>query len=819
MTADHRGRVDRQLLGAALGQGLLLGVLATTVGVGVAGFLAAVAYATGLGALLRAAVRRRSAVPAAGPSLTPGLGPANLVTLARAVLVGGVTAIVADGFAGGGGVPVPVPVLVGLAGLALILDGVDGRVARRTASASALGARFDMELDAFLILVLSVYAAPGVGVWVLAIGLMRYVYVGAGWLAPWLRGALPPRYSAKVVAVVQGVVLLLAVSGLIGQPTGAALVAIALGLLLWSFGHDVVWLWRRRPGRAVGGALPEHPTPATATGATRVGATRVGATRVGASTGSVLITAAAIVLVLAALVVPDRLLDSRDLALARGSLVQIPVEAVIGAGLLVLLPRRVALPLATIVGALLGVLTVLALLDVGFLAILARPFDPIADWGLADSVVHLLTGSLGRRGAIAAVAGFAAAGLFLMVGVTLAVRRLARILARRPVRAAAVISVLVPVCLVSAAFGAEVVPGAPLASADVAGRAVARARQVVAGPGDQRAFQIARTSDAFRETPADQLLAGLRGKDVVVAFVESYGRDAVEDPTYAPLGVVLDEGSRRLDAAGFSSRSAFLTSPVAGGGSWLAHATFLSGLWVNNERRQADLTGSDRLTLVGAFRRAGWRTVAVLPGTTQDWPEGRFYGYDQIYDTRTLGYRGPDLGWATTPDQYSLARFEQAEHGRADRTPLFAEIEFVSSHAPWPIIPEVIDWSQVGDGTVYESMTTGEPRDAIWAKGAPAVRTAYRRSLEYSWQSLISWVETYGDDDLVLVVLGDHEAAPLLTGPGAGRDVPITVVARDPAVERRVAAWGWDAGLTPRPEAPVWRMDTFRDRFLAAFTD
>ncbi len=815
MTVDHRGRVDRQLLGAALGQGLLLGGLSATVGVGAAGFLAGVAYVAGLGALLRAAVRRRTVIPAVVAPRTPGLGPANLVTLARGVLVGGVTAMVTDGLAGGA--DVSVPVLVGLAGLALILDGVDGRVARRTGSASALGARFDMELDAFLILVLSVHAAPALGIWVLAIGLMRYVYVAAGWLLPWLRGPLPPRYSAKVVAVIQGAVLLLAVSGLIGHPTGSALVAIALGLLLWSFGHDVVWLWRRRPGRAVDVAVPGHPTPVTATGVAVSSAT--GATRIGASTGSVLITAAAVVLVLAALVVPDRLLDSRDPALAHGSLVQIPVEAVIGAGLLVLLPRRVALPLATIVGALLGVLTVLALLDVGFLAILARPFDPIADWGLADSVVHLLTGSLGRRGAIAAVAGFAAAALFLMVGVTLAVRRLARVLARRPVRAAAVISVLVPVCVVAAAFGAEVVPGAPLASADVAGRAAARARQVVAGPGDQRAFQIARANDRFRETPADQLLAGLRGKDVVVAFVESYGRDAIEDPTYAPLGVVLAEGSRRLDAAGFSTRSAFLTSPVAGGGSWLAHATFLSGLWVNNERRHAALTDSDRLTLVGAFRRAGWRTVAVLPGTTQDWPEGRFYGYDQIYDTRTLGYRGPDLGWATTPDQFSLARFEQAEHGRADRTPLFAEIEFVSSHAPWPIIPEVIDWSQVGDGTVYESMTTGEPRDAIWAKGAPAVRTAYRRSLEYSWQSMISWVETYGDDDLVLIVLGDHEAAPLLTGPGAGRDVPITVVARDPAVERQVAAWGWNAGLTPRPGAPVWRMDAFRDRFLAAFTD
>ena len=305
----------------------------------------------------------------------------------------------------------------------------------------------------------------------------------------------------------------------------------------------------------------------------------------------------------------------------------------------------------------------------------------------------------------------------------------------------------------------------------------------------------------------------------MVAFVESYGRDALTAPDYAaPMTATLDGATRRLAASGFSARSAYLTSPTSGGGSWLAHTTLLSGVWVDNVRHYGDLTSSDRLTVVRAFREAGWRTVAVMPGNHGDWAEQTYYGFDQVYDARNLGYRGPDLGWASTPDQYSLAMFERVEHGWPGRGPLFAELALVSSHAPWPIIPEVMDWDAIGDGTVYQSDAPAAAPDAIWAQGRAAVRTAYRRSLEYSLDSLVSWVETYGDENTVLVVLGDHQAAPLLTAPGAGRDVPVTIVAGDPAVLDRVESWAWTPGMRPGPEAPVWRMDAFRDRFLTAFS-
>ncbi|MFE9689243.1 CDP-alcohol phosphatidyltransferase family protein [Micromonospora sp. NPDC005806] len=230
------------MLGLAV-QFLLLAALDGTVGLGVTGWLAGLAYAGVLCALLWRGLR------AAG---TERLGPADRVTLARALLVGGVLALVVAAGAG----PAPVALLVPLTAVALALDAVDGRVARRTGTTSALGARFDMEVDAFLILVLSVHLAPSVGGWVLAIGGMRYAFVAASWVLPWMRHTLPPRYWRKVVAAAQGVVLAVAASQVLPPMATTALVVGALALLVESFGHDVAWLWRHRPAATAPAARP-----------------------------------------------------------------------------------------------------------------------------------------------------------------------------------------------------------------------------------------------------------------------------------------------------------------------------------------------------------------------------------------------------------------------------------------------------------------------------------------------------------------------------------------------------------------------------------
>jgi hypothetical protein len=97
------------------------------------------------------------------------------------------------------------------------------------------------------------------------------------------------------------------------------------------------------------------------------------------------------------------------------------------------------------------------------------------------------------------------------------------------------------------------------------------------------------------------------------------------------------------------------------------------------------------------------------------------------------------------------------------------------------------------------------------------VRAAYGQSIEYSLSALLSFVERYGDDNLVLILLGDHQPATVVSGDGATHDVPVSIVARDPAVMDRIEGWGWQDGLRPGDAAPLWRMDAFRDRFLSAF--
>lgn len=214
---------------------LLLALLWQTVGLGLAGWLAGTGHAIASWALFSTAAHRAG---------VRSLGPANRVTLGRGALVGGVAALVADRADAGA----PTVALVVLAAVALLLDAVDGHVARRTGTGSPLGARFDMEVDAFLILVLSVHVAASLGPWVLVIGLLRYGFGAAGRVFPWLRAPLPPSRARKGVAALQGAALVVAAAGVLPQPAAAGVAGVALGALVWSFGRDVRWLWRHGPG-------------------------------------------------------------------------------------------------------------------------------------------------------------------------------------------------------------------------------------------------------------------------------------------------------------------------------------------------------------------------------------------------------------------------------------------------------------------------------------------------------------------------------------------------------------------------------------------
>jgi hypothetical protein len=299
--------------------------------------------------------------------------------------------------------------------------------------------------------------------------------------------------------------------------------------------------------------------------------------------------------------------------------------------------------------------------------------------------------------------------------------------------------------------------------------------------------------------------------------VESYGRSVLQNPRMARIvDPALAAGTRQLTAAGFAAKSGFLTSSTYGGGSWLAHGSFQSGLWIDNQSRYRQLISGNRLTLTNAFHKAGWNTVGVEPGNTRAWPEADFYGYDKVFDNRNLGYAGPRFGWSNMPDQYTLKSFQDQVYARKTG-PLMAEITMTSSHEPWTPVPQMVDWSSIGDGSRFAPQAlVGEKRSVLW-KDRAQTQAEYAKSIAYSVQTLISWATTYGDDDLVMVFFGDHQPIPLVSGQGASHDVPITIVAKDPKVLDRIASWGWQDGLKPDPQAPVWKMDQFRDKFLTAF--
>jgi phosphatidylglycerophosphate synthase len=175
--------------------------------------------------------------------LAPGMfGAANAVTLVRAALIAPLIALLFEA---------PTAALawfaIVLAVAGLVLDGVDGRLARRSGQTTAFGARFDMETDASLILVLSAlcWQFGKAGAWILAAGLLRYLFVAAGRLLPWIRSALPPSRRRQTVCVVQIVALLLCLSPLLPPPFSAAAGALGLAILAWSFLIDTIWLARR----------------------------------------------------------------------------------------------------------------------------------------------------------------------------------------------------------------------------------------------------------------------------------------------------------------------------------------------------------------------------------------------------------------------------------------------------------------------------------------------------------------------------------------------------------------------------------------------
>ncbi len=768
-----RGAILRATILGSFATAALLGVVSAAGGLGVAGWIAGLATGSVATALIAGARMR---------SDQPTIHPADWVTLSRAVLCAGVAGLVAASF----GRPVSITALVSLSAVALALDAVDGQVARRTRTETALGRRVDGEVDAFLILLLSVYVSRSYGSWVLVIGAARYALLLAGWVIPWLAAPLPPRYWRKVVAAVQGIVLTVAASGLLGLATGLIAVAAALLLLAESFGHDVIWLYRK-------GAGPR----------TRL-AVRL-----------------AIAVLAFALVWSDLLAPDRAWLFTPAAFVRIPVEllVLVAVGLVLpVWPRRIV---AAVAGVLLSVLTFANILDIAFYQYADRAFNPVFDWGSIGSALGVVRDTIGaRRTDIALV--LLGLALFLLVGAIIAATiRVTTVAARHRRATVRGLAGLTAVWAVCAGLSLQLIPGTPIASTSAVSLAVAQVRATQAAFTDQRLFEREiHSSDPEARIPASDLLTGLRGKDVIFVFVESYGQVSIEGTSFAKgIDTVLRQANASLAHAGWSTESAWVNAPGYGGISQEAHSTLQSGLWVNSRQRYSELVASSRFTLSDAFDKAGWRTVSDSPATDDvGWASGtQFYHWDQLYDKSNVGYEGPAFGYAPMPDQYIYSSFQRLALAPGHK-PVMAEIDTVSSHSPWAPLPTMVPWNKVGNGSIFDPMPGhGETALSIFGN-ASKERQAYATSIKYSLRVLTSWVTELHDPNLVLILLGDEQPDTPITSPGASHDLPISIIARDPSVFKDIASWGWQDGLLPGRHAPVELMSAFRNRFLTAFS-
>jgi hypothetical protein len=530
---------------------------------------------------------------------------------------------------------------------------------------------------------------------------------------------------------------------------------------------------------------------------------------------SLVVNSLALVCVFVALVIPNRI-DNLD----AGFLLALPLE--MAALALLLLPGRIGLWLRWLMAALLSLGVILKGADAATFHVFARPFNPLFDFYLVINGMNLLSGVLGSLGALLFFVV-----LLLLVAVIFFIAYWVLGSVQRVLRTSVSVSlVAIFFCVFCWLF--LYLNNNKTASLQFYHHLAVHAQSIVLTIRDQQLFQQQLDKEDRVAYKDDDLLTGLSGKDVLVVFVESYGRTVIDNPEFsAHMLPLLEQSNQKLAEKKFIARSGYLTSPTVGGLSWLAHGTAMSGLWIDNQIRYNNLVLSQRPTLNRLFNRAGWRTLAVMPAITMAWPEGNYYGYDKIYHANNLGYQGLPFNWVTMPDQYTLAAFQKFERTQKMRSPVMAEIALISSHAPWTPVPQMIDWAAVGDGRIFNAQAaSGDSPEVVWKDNA-RIRQQYRLAIAYAVENIISYITTYGDDNLVLLILGDHQPAPIVTGDltdsngdeqKGSRDVPVHLITRDESVINAIEHWQWTPGMVPSTTVPVWPMDTLRNRFIDAFS-
>jgi hypothetical protein len=314
----------------------------------------------------------------------------------------------------------------------------------------------------------------------------------------------------------------------------------------------------------------------------------------------------------------------------------------------------------------------------------------------------------------------------------------------------------------------------------------------------------------------DSDLSRIKGADVFLCFIESYGAVSYDRPEF----VERLAGSRAqlegdIHATGRDVVSAYVESPTFGGNSWLAHISLLTGIEVREEDTNVLLMAQKRETLATALARRGYRTVAIMPGLQSSWPEGVFYGFNDIYSAERLDYRGPAIGWWTIPDQFAMARMDAMEVAPKPRAPLFAFFPTTGTHTPFrPTAPYQPDWGRMLTDHPYDDADVdrvyGQQPD--WLNLGPS----YVQALSTTYVSLAGYLRLRADRDFVMILLGDHQPPAAVSGERARWDVPVHVIASRAGVLESLLGHGFRRGLTPTGPA-IARMHQLLPILLGAF--
>ncbi len=470
-----------------------------------------------------------------------------------------------------------------------------------------------------------------------------------------------------------------------------------------------------------------------------------------------------------------------------------------------------------VTAAVLLIVVFVKLADMAMFAAYNRPFNPLLDVFLIKAGSGLLQGSIGTVGVVLAWIGAVIFLVAVFVALWWALGRWARITARRSTRIAAGGVATICAALALAGAGQSLkwwdLPQNPPGTSFTTRLMLGRGTDFAATAADLTAFRATASADPYGD--ASGLFDLIGDRDVLIIYIESYGRTSIDNPLYAPTHIpTLRAAEAEIAQAGLSMRSGWLGAPTAGGQSWLSHGTMFSGLWTTNQGRYNAMLTAGRRTLFHLAAEAGFRTVAVMPAITIAWPESSLMGFETILEADDMGYDGTGFGWVTMPDQYTLAAFPDliGDDPRRD----FIQIALISSHAPWTPVAQMVAWDVAADGPVYNAMANAGPTPReVWSDH-DTVRDHYRQSIDYSLQAAMGFAARQGALAPLILILGDHPPAGLVSQID-GVDVPAHLIG--PAdLLARIDGWGWTPGLIPAADVPSHRMDGFRDRFIAAFT-